>query len=58
MDENTLSTGDTSYNFLCNGKEILMRKSIVTAERLGRYLRKCKQIIIQIVRFCSVNIFI
>ena len=39
MDENTLSTSDTSYNFLCNGKEILMRKSIVTAERLGCYFK-------------------
>ena len=29
--------GDTSYNFLCNRKEILMRRSIVTAERLGCY---------------------
>ncbi len=36
MDENTV-IGDTSYTFLCNGKDIAMRRSTVTAERLGRY---------------------
>ena len=34
---NKMDEHDTSYNFLYNGKEILMRRSVVTAERLGRY---------------------
>ena len=38
MAENTV---DPSYSFLHNGKEINMRRSTVTAERLGRYFNVC-----------------
>ena len=32
---------DCTYSFLSNGKEVMMRRSTVTAERIGRYFNVC-----------------